>query len=36
MNRDRNKFKSIPQVKEYIGWYSSANKQLKNLDKSVK
>ena len=36
MNRDGNKFKSISQVKEYIGWYTSANKQLKNLDKSVK
>ena len=36
MNRDGGKFKSIPQVKEYIGWYSSANKQMKNLDKNVK
>ena len=36
MNRDGNKFKSSPQVKEYNGWYSSSNKQLKNLDKNVK
>lgn len=36
MNRDGGKFKSIPQVKEYISWYSSANKQIKNLDKNAK
>lgn len=36
INRDGGKFKSIPQVKEYISWYSSANKQIKNLDKNAK